>query len=347
MQRRTACLILLLLFSMGCRVGPRYDPPCPPVPQNWKNPTHENAFLSDVGCWWEVFDDGRLNALEIQAVMNNPTIHLALARIEEAWALAGIRRADLFPQLNIQPSFTNTGQLFELFLPQGTQVTIPSPIFRVHLLQYALPLNLSYEVDLWGKYRSQYESAYQNAQAEEEAYRATILSLTAELASTYFNLRAYDTLANILQRTLENRQSDYNLIKSRFEKGLVNYLDVSNASLEVSNTESDYDDALKQRGIQENMIATLVGTPASELRLEPMPLLEAPPFIPAGIPSTVLLRRPDIAQAERTMASDNSQIRAAYADFFPSLSLTGTLGFLSPDVRQFLRWISRYWALGF
>lgn len=338
--------ILFVFLCSSCRVGPVYKPPEVSTPDSWKAHTLQPKGQAIVDNWWEVFGDELLNTLEQEAFENNPNLELALQRVAEARASVGVARADLFPQININPSYSNTGTLFKLYgVPTGLIPGI-KPIIRVHELLYSLPAVLSYELDLWGKYRSLYDSAVYNAEAQLEAYNATLLSLSADLASYYFNLRALDTQIDLLQETLGLRKESLKLTQGRYSHGIANAVDVSSAELEVSNVEAQYFDALRQRTLFENGIATLIGTPASCFTVEHRPLWDEPPVIPAGVPSTILLQRPDIAEAERTMASQHAQINAAYADFFPAISLTGTVGYLSPDLKDFLKWRSRYWQYG-
>src|SRR5262249_46359998 len=147
----------------------------------------------------------------------------------------------------------------------------------------------------------------------QEAYNTTLLGLTTDLAGSYFNLRYLDSTILLLEQTVEARRKTLELSESRYKNGLGNYIDVASATLELSNTQSDYFEAVRQRGLQENVIATLVGVPASTFCLDRMPLMKDPPSIPAGLPSTLLKRRPDIAQAEREMASEHAQVGASYA----------------------------------
>lgn len=351
------CAFLLLALS-GCRVGPKYQPPCTEAPIEWK---HQDEIplectqeqLPPLCNWWEVFQDSELNALESQAVDNNPNLSVAMARIEEAWALLDVDRANLYPQLTLSPTYINASALFKATTPPSTNppgINIPTPSiqnpFRIHQILYILPMLLSYELDLWGKYRSQVDSDFRNAQAKYEAYRTALLSLTSDLASSYFNLRFLDTTIQLLQDTIESRRTTYKLAKTRYDNGLTNVADLTSASLELSNTESEYFDAVRQRGLQENVIATLIGMPASEFCIAPMPLEQTPPAVPAGIPSTILLRRPDIAEAERNMASQHAEIGVAYASFFPTFQLTTVFGYLSPTWKDFLTWKSRLFAFG-
>lgn len=342
--------ILLFIVVSGCRVGPNYEAPSVCSPQEWKASPRKIAESPQVENWWDVFDDEVLCRLEIQALENNPSLKQALARVVEARSLVEVSRAALYPQVTLNPSYSDTGQLFKLYLPQGVaSLPLANPnlsVYRIHQYQYVLPLNLSYEIDLWGRLRSQYEATVYDAQAQEEDYLNIMLTLTTDIASNYYQLRLLDSQIDILRKTVEERNTNFLLNNSRYVKGVSNALDVAIASLEVSNTESSYYDALRQRALVENVIATLLGLSPADFCLEANPLQREPPVIPAGLPSDVLLRRPDIAEAERKCASQNAEVGVAYASFFPSLSLTGALGYSSPDLSQFLKWLSRLWSLG-
>lgn len=349
-------LFCFLFFFTGCNLAPNYEPPSVDVPQQWKaSPTDSNSDSNSncetetfpcVEYWWEVFNDETLNYLELDAVANNLNLNIAVERVFEAFALAGIKKADLFPQFNLNPSYSNSGLLIEFFTPP---TPLPFPIikfFRIHQMEYTLPLYMNYEIDLWGKLRNQYRAELRNAEAQAEALRTTLLSITTDLAMSYFLLRFLDAQIDLYQATVEEYRKFYDLAKSRFDKGLVNYLDVTTASLQLSNVETELFDLTRQRNLEENKIAVLLGVAPARFSIEHSPLNTSPPVIPSGIPSTVLLQRPDIAEAERELASKNALIGVAYASFYPSLELTGALGFLSPDFSQFLKWISRYWSIG-
>lgn len=341
---------MLLLLLVGCRVGPNYHPPCVEEPEDWKNP-YTITQKPNLNAWWEVFDDPVLNELECQAVNNSPNLYVAMRRVDEAWALVGVDRANLYPQVTLNPSYYNTGTLFQLFLPQAAQNILPPSfaqleVFRVHQQQYVLPLNLSYELDLWGKYRSQVDASVRHAEALEASYCASLLTLTTDLAVAYYNLRVLDAQIDLLRSKVGIREKDFNIVHSRYEKGLVNYVDVTNAKLQLYNTKADLAEAERQRGLEENILAVFVGENASSFHLDPMPTLGAPPPVSPGLPSEVLKHRPDLAQAEREMASENALIGAAFANYFPTVELTGQLGFLSPLFKEFLSWNSRLWSMG-
>ena len=340
--------LLLILFVNSCRLGPEYRPPVVETPEEWKQTQELCRGPVFEGLWWEVFNDPVLNSLEQCAIEANPTLFIALDHVAQARAIAGVDKAALYPQLNLNPSYSNTGMLFKIYLPNGGTFlpgTFPT-IYRIHQLQYALPLNLSYELDLWRKLRGQFDSAVFNAQAQEENLKTALLTLTADVAIDYYTLRMLDLLIETYEENLRLLRKNLEVVQSRFEKGLVNQLDVITAQQELADNEASYLDSIRQRALQENAIGALVGLPSSEFRLERNPLAGPPPAIQASLPSEVLLQRPDLSAAERSMAAQHALIGVAYASFFPSIELTGTLGYLSPDLEQFLKWKSRLWAMG-
>lgn len=339
--------IFFLLFSTGCHVGPDYLPPTVEVPEDWKAEEQSATALPPVDQWWEIFDDPQLNELEALAIENSPNLFVALQKVLEARAIAGVSASALYPQLNLNPTYYSVGALIKSLFPSGTIAppTLPR-FFRIHELIYLFPLLLTYEVDLWGKLRGQLASDIYHAEAEEEALRTTWLTLTAEVASTYFNLRALDAQVELLGATVESRRKGFNLNASRNKNGVAAYYDVSNAELQLASTESTYYDNVRQRNNLENALAVLIGVPASEFCFPANPLIGTPPVVPAGIPCSVLTQRPDVAQAEREMASQHALIGVAYASFLPSLKLTDAIGYESPNFKDFMRWRGRFWAIG-
>lgn len=360
LQLMTASLCLL----HGCgKVGPSYHPPNPPSPDQWKNESveeekSESDASYDLGNWWQVFEDEILNELEERAVAASPSLFAALERVIQARATAGIRNADRFPQVTLDPRFRYANDYYNVHLPGNLRRALPPtlppfrPNFRLYDKEFNLPFDLSYQLDLWGRVQSLYESAYFNAEAQEEAYYATMLTLTSDLASAYFQLRTLDAQIDLYRKTLQKRKESLTLNESRYQKGLANYIDVTNALVQVTNLEATLFDAIRQRGVQENAIALLIGVPAPDFSLESLALRGEPPYIPAGIPSEVLMRRPDIAQAEREMASQHAQINVAYAAFFPSTVLNGTagfsvgqLGFINHNLTSIINWKDLLWNL--
>lgn len=298
--------------------------------------------------WWQVFDDIKLDELENLAVENNRNLYVAFERIQEARGLMGIAAADLYPQLTVDPQYTNTLELIKNFNADTFNIpgiNIPR-IFRAHELLYLLPFNLSYEVDLWGKIRDQYASAKYNWLASKEDFDATMLSLTANLATAYYQLRVADTQSDLLLSTLQARQKALEITNARYEGRITFYADVTLAAENLDVVKGQYEEVRRQRGVLEDQIAVLLGVPASEFCLEHMPLTGLPPLIPEGIPSEALLRRPDVASAEYNVRSQHALVKQAYSLFFPSLSLTGALGYESPILKDFLTWFGRYLMIG-
>jgi len=344
-------MISFLAALTSCSVGPDYVCPCIEVPSGWKNgvscdgaPEAEGwVYLDD---WWQVFDDEVLDRLENWALENNRELYSAYQRIEEARALMGVAKADLYPQLTLNPLFTNTGELIQNYNALPPILGSIPRFFRAHELLYFFPLNLSYEVDLWGKIRDQYASAKYNWLASREDYDAVMLSLTSALATAYYQLRVTDLQSDLLLETLKNRKKALEINTDRYEGEITFYSDVTLAAEEVDLVTAQYDEVRRQRDLLEDQIAVLIGVPASEFCLEHLPLQGLPPCVPEGIPSEALLRRPDIARAEFYTRSQHALVKEAYAQFFPSLTLTGVLGFESPIFKDFMKWISRYWAFG-
>jgi outer membrane protein, multidrug efflux system len=347
-----------------------------PICEEQSEPEIEEPRFEDVSrnlCnWWEVFQDPILNQLEEQALNSSYTLWAALERVIEARAITRINFAPLLPSINFAPSFSRTGSLYQfppLPFANGARTSSSSssatpPInpaifdavtsifndlpadFRFVQSQYLVPLNLTYEIDLWSQLNNTYYAALIRAQAASQAYLSVLLSLTADVASTYFQLRSLDAQQEVLQRNIRVRQNAYDINSARFNAGLIDYLDVSRAEVELARSLSDSDDVRRMRGLQENILATLLGTPASIFSIEYNPVLIPPPVIPRGLPSELLCRRPDIAEAERNLAAAYRDIGVAYANFFPSLNLNASLGVESPFAHQLFSWHARYWQIG-
>lgn len=345
-------LLIPLLCLCGCRLGPKYEVPEVSIPENWKSDNTIATPAPNVNFWWEIFGDETLNTLEEEVINNNLNLYVAFERVVEARALAGVSNANLYPQLNFNPYYSDTGIFSRVHFskalasdPQLSTLTRHT-IIRIQDIQYKIPLNLSYEIDLWGKLHGQFDSAFFTAEAQADAYWSLLLSLTTDLAQSYFQLRSLDGQLDVLQATVETRRKSFELNQNRFNKGLVTNLDVYEASLDLTNAEATYLDTLRQRKLIVDQIAVLIGKPAPDFSLDTAPLKGHPPEIPAGIPAQVLTQRPDIAQAERNIASQHALIGVAYASFFPSLSLTGSLGYSSLDLTNFIKLYTSTWMLG-
>jgi outer membrane protein, multidrug efflux system len=351
-------LIVFLGLMTGCSVGPSYIPPCIEVPAEWKNKNEESCNEYDsnkegefvyLDFWWQVFDDNKLNELESLAVERNRNLFVAFERVQEYRSLMGIAAADFYPQLTLSPLYTNMGELIKIYANNAggaaNALNIKN-VFRAHELLYYLPVNMSYEVDLWGKIRDQYDYAKYNWLAQKKDYESLMLILTTDLAFTYYQLRASDAQIDLLSSVLQTRQKALAINQDRYDAKITFYADVALAAEEVDSALLQYNEVVRQRNVLEDQIAVLIGVPASEFCLEHLPLEGLPPCIPEGLPSEILLRRPDIAEAEYNIRAAHALIKQAYSQFFPSLTLTAIGGYESPVFKDFLRWISRYWFEG-
>lgn len=336
-------------------MGPAYVSPCIDVPCGWKNQNNEACRLdgeetarefTDLEFWWEIFDDHQLNELESLAIHNNRDLFIACQRVQEARALMGIAASEFYPQITLNPLYTNTGELIQNYVNKNAVTNVSTTPFRAHELYYFLPLNLSYEVDLWGQIRDQYQSAKYDLLAQEKDFQSVMLTLTSHLAFTYYQVRTLDAQLDLLLKVLQTREKAYEINSDRYEGEIVFYADVALAAEEVENVRIQYEEVLRQRKVLENQMAVLIGIPASDFCLHRIPLEGLPPCVPEGLPSEILMRRPDIAEAEYNTRSAHAQVKQAYSLFFPSLILTAAGGFESPVLREFLSWISRYWMLG-
>src|SRR6202050_2156969 len=328
----TAGLVVCGALIAGCTVGPNYHKPSTDVPSVYKEqppPGWKEAQPQDdigKGAWWEIFGDTTLNDLEKQAVAQSLTLRAAAERVIEARANYQVTRSDLFPQVAAQPNISRSRESGTRPNPPG----FPNAPFTSN--DFDLPASVSYEVDLWGRIRRQIESARADAQASQADYENVLLTLKSDVAQTYFSLRYIDTELAIFNHNIDLLQQGLNLAELRHNGGIVSGLDVSQAQTLLDSTQATYVGLGLQRAQFEHNLALLLGKPASAFSLGPDPRLIVPPQIPEGLPSDLLERRPDVAEAERRMASSNAQIGVARAAFFPDVSLTAGGGYLSSSL---------------
>ncbi len=329
------------------KVGPDYTPPTNAVPAayksgelgSWKEGAPSDALPK--GRWWEVFNDPALNTLQDRAAAANTDLQAAFARVEQARSSARMSRAELLPNLSGNPTLRR-----ERYSPNQ------QPSFgALTATTVRIPLDLSYEIDLWGKVRRGFEGARASAQAAAAAHQNVLLTLQGDVAQSYFSLRALDAEIEIVRRTTGLRNEQLKLVRSRFDGGIGNELDVARAETELAATESEAAALARRRSEFENGLAVLLGEFASQFRLASLgpdatawtPLA---PEIPPGLPSTLLERRPDVAQAERELAAANARIGVAKASYFPAISLTGGAGYMSAEFGNLFDWSSRVWSVG-
>jgi multidrug efflux system outer membrane protein len=339
---------LLLVFS-GCTVGPNYQRASVATPAQFTDEGNntgttwkEAAPKDDIakGLWWEMYGDPQLSALEQQASDHNQDLQAAMARVDEARALSRVAKSEFYPTLTANPSADVFRQSANRPLPP------PGPYTSFSSGDITAPLDLSYEADIWGRVRRSYEATKADFQASVADYETVRLTLHAEVAQNYFTLRAVDAELAVLNATIDLRQQSLNLIDDRFQNGASSDLEVAQAENALATTQADAASVEKQRAAFEHSLAVLVGTPPESFHLTSPILTGLPPEIPAGTPSDLLERRPDVAQAERTMAAANARIGVAKAAFFPVVKLVGTAGLESVNFGSLFDWPSRMWAVG-
>lgn len=333
----------VFLLLAGCAVGPSYRRPTVETPVAWKTTVDARHWQpaapregEALSAWWDVFNDPVLADLERQALEANQDLRQAIARVERARALARVSRADLLPSLDLNPSYDHFKRSSSSFGGSGS--------FTGDI--YSVPLDLSYEVDLWGRVRRTFEAARAEAAASLAAQRFVLLTVTADVARQYFTLRQLETEIQILLQTVELRRAALQLAQERAAGGVVSELDVARAKTEFSTAEAELADVRRRRAETENALAVLCGQTASTFAVGAEALEGLPPAVPPGLPSTLLERRPDVAEAERLLAAANAQIGVAQAAFFPVLTLTGSAGFVGAELDDVFERSSKVWSLG-
>lgn len=357
---RTLPVLALVLFVLaGCAVGPNYerpplttpvqfrlapgDRPAPPAATQGEavgppaatpaGPAGEAVSLAD-GAWWTVFNDSALKGLIDEALVNGYDVRLAAWRVEEARAEAGIAKSEFYPALQAGAGWS-----------RGRESDFITPVPGTNDFT-SVNLGLSWEIDLWGRIRRLNEGALARYLATEEGQRGVWLSLVSELASRYFTLRELDLEREIAQRTADSFQETHDLFAKRYETGIASALETASAAAPLASTRAAIPDLERRIVAEENRIAFLLGrNPGDIPRGAALDDQILPPVIPAGLPSDLLKRRPDLRQAEEELIAANADVGVAVADFFPRLSLTGAFGGLAPQVSD-LFGKGKTWSVG-
>ena len=333
-------IVALLALEAGCMMGPKYKRPAVNVPQEYRTPSPQQAVAaSSLGNeqWWQVYEDPVLTQLIHTAIAQNYDVRIAAARVLQAQAQVGITRSNQLPSASVGA---------DVFSQQNAKVTKLFPAYEVNGGE--LNLSVIWNLDFWGKYRRQTEAARAQLLATEWGQRAVISSLVANVATAYFQLRALDSELEISRRTLASRQKSLKLTEVLETHGSGSGLDVSQAEQLVYTASETIPDLERQIEQQENLLSILLGeNPESIPRDRPLTEQPVPQNVPAGLPSELLERRPDVRQAEQNMIAANAQIGVAKASFFPTLSLTGLGGLESNALNRFISQPSETWAGAF
>jgi NodT family efflux transporter outer membrane factor (OMF) lipoprotein len=331
------------MLLSGCAVGPRYSRPSAPVPtdyketpQNWKPAQPADQTLR--GKWWEIYQDPQLNALEAKINISNQSLKAAEAQFAQARATVRYNRADYYPTITAGASATRE------------RLSSHRPLAKfsggVTTNDLVIPVDMSYEPDVWGRVRRTVEAARADAQATLADLELVRLSVHAELAVDYFQARELDAEAHLLDDTVASYTKQLELTDNRFKGGVASQVDVAQAQTQLETARAQAIDVREQRTQFEHAIAVLIGEPASTFSLPVAALNATPPVIPPGLPSELLERRPDIAANERQMASANARIGVAKAAYFPLFNLSPSAGFESTTIANWLSNPSTFAVVG-
>lgn len=343
-RTRRALAVGLSLALCACSFAPPLRIPAVPVAGHYKETAPWTAArpADDLprGAWWTLYGDADLNALQQRLIENSPDLAAALARYQQAKALSDQLRSGLFPTLAGSANVQRDRQ------SELRPLRVLGPTSPDEYSAYTLGVQADYEFDLWGRIRNQVASgaaAEQAAQADLESAR---LSLQAQLADSYIALRGIDRDVTLLNDSVAAYTKALEMTTTRHDGGIASGLDVARAQTQLDATRSQAKQALAQRALIEHAIAALVGESASSFSIEPGLAEIALPQVPAGVPSTLLQRRPDIAAAQRRIAAANASIGVSRAAFFPAVTLSALAGYQSSDSGNFIRAPNTYWAIG-
>lgn len=332
---RMLTAVLATLIVGGCAVGPDYQRPAVDTPAGWRLAEGEGNALAN-SAWWELFQDPVLNKLIQISLEQNKDLKIAAAVIEEFIGRYGATRADQFPQISYD-ALGRRNRVADLDRFPGSSS---------YGTRYQIDLNVSFEIDFWGRLRRATEAARADLLATEEARRTVILTLVTAVAGSYVQLRELDKELEIARRTLKTREESLRIARLRFEAGIT-------SELEVQQAEAEYQSAAIQIPQTEKAIVQTEDALSLLLGRNPYPVERGRslddlgmPGVPSGLPSELLERRPDIRQAEQELISANAQIGVAKAEYFPSISLTGLLGFASPELSELFTKSSHQWNYG-
>ena len=336
---------------IGCSFAPQYQPPSTLSPaafkeltpeqrkqtEGWKTAEPQDGALR--GKWWDMFGDTQLNALQDQAAATNQTVAAALANFLAARAVVKQGRSQFFPTVGFSPSVVRSRE------PASQRPGSPSTR-TVFFTEYSLPIDATWELDLWGRIRNTVRASALEAQAALSDLENVRLSIHAEIAVNYFQLRGLDAEKQLLDEAVVAYESSLKLTQVRHDTGIASDQDVAQAETQLQTTRAQATELGIQRAVLEHALAVLVGQPASTFAIAVAPLNAKPLAVPFGVPSSLLERRPDIASNERRVAAANAQIGVARAAYFPTLTLSGSAGYRSESISTLFSGPSLFWSVG-
>jgi multidrug efflux system outer membrane protein len=332
--KRQLLIVVLISLAAGCTLGPDYDRPEIEEPVAYRDVIDEGPSIANVE-WWTVFNDEQMVKLVEIALEENKNLAIAVARIEEARAALGFVRADQFPRIDGRAGASRGDRGDAIFPGAGINET------------YILAADLSFEIDIWGKLRRSTEAARAELFATEEVRRVVIITLISDVSSTYLLLRDLDNRLDISQRTLASRTASLAIIQARYDHGTVPLIDVNQAEVELATAAAELAATERETAQTENLLSILLGrNPGPIVRGDSLADQLPLPVVPAGLPSELLERRPDVRAAEQRLHAQTARIGIAEAERLPSLSLTGTLGLISDDLSDLIDSDAKLWDIG-
>jgi NodT family efflux transporter outer membrane factor (OMF) lipoprotein len=344
--RRAGVLVAVaLVAAAGCSVGPDYVRPAAEAPGAYKEMTGHGEWKpaqpsdgSVRGPWWEVFGDPTLNSLEAEVSISNQNVLVAEAQFRQARALVLAARSQFFPTATIGAGYTRSR-------PSATLASSIGPPQGASN-DFILPLDVSWDIDVWGRIRRNVEGNRANAQASAGDLEASRLLFQSELAQDYYLLRTLDAQRALLDAAIAAFQTSLQLTRNRYAGGIASAADVAQAETQLKTTQAQATDLGVQRAQLEHAIAILIGRPPAAFGIAVAALPTTPPAVPVGVPSELLERRPDVAAAERRVAAANAQIGVAVAAYYPTVTLSATAGFESGSIAKWFMWPSRFFSVG-
>jgi multidrug efflux system outer membrane protein len=334
---KLSALLVGLVLLTGCAVGPNYEQPTVPVPEQFREiqgPPAPPGSVADRP-WWEIFHDEALQKLIDEALANGYDVRLAAWRVEEARARGGIARSEFWPQIGYGANFS-----------RGRNSVNIAPFDTSTNNFHDINVNFGWELDLWGRIRRLSEAAKAQYLASEEARSGVLISLVSDVARTYFLLRELDEELLIAKNTVSAFRETYDLFERKLSEGAASALETSYASAALSQVAAQVPDIERQIEATENQLSLLLGRNPSPIpRGLDLGSQSVPPEIPAGLPSDLLQRRPDIRQTEQELVAANAQVGVAVANFFPRISLTGLFGAVGPELDNFFYPAGKTWSI--
>jgi multidrug efflux system outer membrane protein len=327
----------------GCKVGPNYARPNVDQPLAFKSQAATQPAPTISTQWWQLYNEPQLNQLIATANESNQNLRQAVARVDQARALARVAASFLLPTITADPNYTR----FHTSANRPSVLTGQSVNTSANYNDWQIPFDLTYEIDVWGRVRRSVEASSAQFRATANDLAVVRLTVATDVATFYYALRALDAQEQILQQTVTAFTEQVRVVNAQLKNGLVGPIDLYQAQAQLEATRAQWRDVQRARADEEHALAILCGRPAPTFSIAPKPLLEVtPPVVPAGLPAQLLTRRPDVAEAEQNVVAANAQIGVATADFYPVFTLTGTAGFESASVEHLLDWKSKMASIG-